>query len=454
MEVTGIGKLAGTSPAAGTKANTAGLVDFSSVLGRIWDSGDDSGSPQKAQTSNSGTKRDAPCGEETKEKTDTEDSQDAPQTGAAPAADAQSMAGAEQTAAAQTPAPAQSAAPAGSPAGQTAQTVPAAQTAQQTLPLPAEAITEPTPILTPETFAANIKAALEKSADTLQTPQTDTPQLQTEQIVQTVQTAQPGLTTVSDQPAPQETQPAVKTAEAAALKPGAETGTAETHADSAAVQQPAAATQQNSDTSARSGGNGTVQTEETVQLPRAETKKADASGTAAAQFSTAVNSAQTAQPQDAADMQAAVNRALDQFDQDFQGVTADTKNLQISLHPKELGTVSISLAAGSGGVTAKIQTSSAEAASMLSAQVQRMIESMEAKGVRVQNVEVVLTQTPQQNTGDGSQSGTQQYQPQNTRLYAQQSTSVEKESALSDYERMTETYSAPTDETRRVEYRV
>ena len=472
MEVTVIGKLAGTSPGVKTKQNTDSSTDFSSVLGQILNTGSQSDAPRKAQTADDEKGASNTGGKKSRGNTDKDS--DAAQPADSPSAGAQALAGAEQSAAQAAAAATQNAVSAAVPAEQSAQpaaTVPDASAAAvptMTTSLPTETLTKPTPVLTTETFTANVKAALEKSADALQaqqtpqvdqTPQTQTVPLQTEpikQAAQTEQTAQPILQeTVSVQTAAQTeiAEPAAKTETPAAPKPDA-ASKQETQTAEPVVQQPAQPAAQNADMSGQSGENGAAQAEETVQPQRTETKKTDASKTAAPQFSAAMNTHAAAQTQETADMQTAVNQALDRFDQDFQGMSADTRNLQISLHPKELGTVSISLAAGAAGVTAKIQTSSAEAASLLSAQVQRMIESMEAKGVRVQNVEVVLTQTPQQNTGDGGRNGAQQYQAQNTRLYAQQSNPVEKGSALSDYERMTETYSAPSDEPQRVEYRV
>ena len=221
--------------------------------------------------------------------------------------------------------------------------------------------------------------------------------------------------------------------------------------------QPAAAAGQTKNfegASAQSGEDGAAQAKTAAAPVRAEPKKADGSKTAAPQFSVTAAAHTPSRTQETADMQTAVNRALDRFDRDFQGVSADNRNIEISLHPKELGTVSISLAAGTGGVTAKIQTSSAEAASLLSAQVQRMIDSMEAKGVRVQNVEVVLTQTPQQNTGSGGGNAAQQYQSQTPRIYAVRGAAAEKSSALTDYERTTQTCTASMEDGQRVEYRV
>lgn len=470
MEVTGIGKLPTTGASPGVMAKQDSGTDFSSVLGKVLSAGEESETPQKTRSGNS-DKRDADSGtKKTADKTAGSDSKTTGGQNTASPANAQALAGVEQSAA--QAAAANSAAPAQGTVS--AKTKSDAQTVTTLL---SEPMAAGTAVLTPEVFTANVKAELQKTADTFQTQlqqaaqgasaaqdaQQDAQQpgqlvQQTAQDAQTVQTAQ-----IVQAPTAQETVSAEasmtesvsRQSDSKAVK---STEQAQKPAEQPAeqVSQPVAAAPQTEDsgTSAQGGEGGTAQAETAAEPAQAETKKADETKTAAPQFSLTAAAHTPSRTQETSDMQAAVNRALDRFDQDFQAVSADSRNIEISLHPKELGTVSISLAAGAGGVTAKIQTSSAEAASLLSAQVQRMINSMEAKGVRVQNVEVVLTQTPQQNAGNGGGSAAQQYQDQTPRIYAAQGAAAEKSSALTDYERITQTCTLPMEDGQRVEYRV
>jgi len=150
-------------------------------------------------------------------------------------------------------------------------------------------------------------------------------------------------------------------------------------------------------------------------------------------------------------MQEAVNRALDQFEADFQSVKTDGSTIQIALEPKELGSISITLSAGLNGVSAKIQTDNKDAASLISNQVQRMIQAMETKGVRVDSVEIACNQFSQQNFSGGAN----QYQGQTPSFVPLHVTAQqESNSVTGGYDSAAEQY-APTDGVgQRVEYRI
>ena len=148
----------------------------------------------------------------------------------------------------------------------------------------------------------------------------------------------------------------------------------------------------------------------------------------------------------------AVSRAMDQFETDFQSIKADGSTVRIALEPKELGSISITLSTGLNGVTAKIQTDNKDAASLISNQVQRMIQAMETKGVRVDSVEIACNQFSQQNFSGGAD----QYQGQTPtfvpmRIAAQQESSP----ATGGYDNSTAEQYTPADGVgQRVEYRI
>ncbi|MPN55669.1 hypothetical protein SDC9_203353 [bioreactor metagenome] len=130
-------------------------------------------------------------------------------------------------------------------------------------------------------------------------------------------------------------------------------------------------------------------------------------------------------------------------------------SIRIALEPKELGAMTITLAAGVNGVTAKIRTENSEVAALIGDQVQRMIQSMEAKGVHVESVNVVSSQTASQNFGSGGDNGAGQYSGSALRtasLFSQ--TQSDQADALSTYERTAGYYASEDGVGRSIEYRI
>lgn len=329
-----------------------------------------------------------------------------------------------------------------------------------------------------EQFVANVKAQLQKNAENLQTTTQKT----------------------AADPAVEQTDAAVVGEEAKTALEVQTSATANNQVNAAAQQTLDTATEQTADvavqhgdqagkkieshlTQDQSSADQTAETPAVSTLSAAEPEKEQSGGnfqsdqmnsdkgkdTQAAQsskteqvknssssvFSTAVNVQSAQQTEENTEIKEAVNRALNQFEKDFQGVTSDNQTIQIALRPKELGTLSITLSAALNGVSAKIRTNNAEAASLLSGQIQHMVQTMEAKGVRVQNVEVICNQMSQQNFSGGGSGNAGQYERQTASFIPLFSTSKSsKSSALSNYENMTECYATGQDSGQRVEYRV
>ena len=148
---------------------------------------------------------------------------------------------------------------------------------------------------------------------------------------------------------------------------------------------------------------------------------------------------------------------MEQFENDFRGMERDPSSIQIQLEPKELGSITITLASGASGVAAKIQTDNAQAASLISGQVERMIQAMEAKGVRVENVDVVYGQMSQQNFSqsgnNASQYGAERtFQPVVPLFSA--SAQPDRLDALSTYESAAGHYAREDGVGQSIEYRV
>lgn len=172
---------------------------------------------------------------------------------------------------------------------------------------------------------------------------------------------------------------------------------------------------------------------------------------------TAVSTARERQTEDLTELSAAVDRAMEQFENDFRGMERDPSSIQIQLEPKELGSITITLASGASGVAAKIQTDNAQAASLISGQVERMIQAMEAKGVRVENVDVVYGQMSQQNFSqsgnNASQYGAERtFQPVVPLFSA--SAQPDRLDALSTYESAAGHYAREDGVGQSIEYRV
>jgi flagellar hook-length control protein FliK len=92
---------------------------------------------------------------------------------------------------------------------------------------------------------------------------------------------------------------------------------------------------------------------------------------------------------------AAVEKALDHFLNDFKGVEASSSKIQIVLEPESLGTLTISVSRTENGIPAKIQSEDRKVCAIVSDQIQKLVESMENKGITVEQVDVVFGQTGQ-----------------------------------------------------------
>ena len=153
------------------------------------------------------------------------------------------------------------------------------------------------------------------------------------------------------------------------------------------------------------------------------------------------------------EISAAVDQAIDRFREDLQSAETTGSSLRIALEPKELGALTITLAAGVNGITAKIHTDNQEAANLIGDQVHQLIRSMEAKGVHVENVDVVYSQTASQNFGSGGGNGQYGESFRTAAAYApaQQSDTAD---ALSSYESSAGYYAAEDGLGESIEYRV
>jgi len=106
------------------------------------------------------------------------------------------------------------------------------------------------------------------------------------------------------------------------------------------------------------------------------------------------------------DKGAAVEKAINQFISDFRSAEAGSTEIQIVLEPESLGTLTITVSRTENGISAKIKSDDREVCSIITDQIQKLIHSMENKGITVEDVEVVFDQMGQnQNFTQNSNSG-------------------------------------------------
>lgn len=99
-----------------------------------------------------------------------------------------------------------------------------------------------------------------------------------------------------------------------------------------------------------------------------------------------------------AEKAAAVERALSRFADDIISVRGGSREIRIVLEPESLGVVTISVVKNENGISAKIKSEDREIAAIISDQVQRLVSSMESKGITVNDIDVAYSQM-EQNAG-------------------------------------------------------
>lgn len=107
-----------------------------------------------------------------------------------------------------------------------------------------------------------------------------------------------------------------------------------------------------------------------------------------------------------AEKTSAVQRALNSFADDITSFSGSSKEITIILEPESLGVLTISVLKTEGGISAKIKSEDKEIAAIISGQLQKLIISMESRGLTVDNVDVAYNQM-EQNTSFNQQNFSQ-----------------------------------------------
>jgi Fe-S-cluster containining protein len=92
---------------------------------------------------------------------------------------------------------------------------------------------------------------------------------------------------------------------------------------------------------------------------------------------------------------AAVEKAIDRIIDDLSSVKAENSEIRITLEPEDLGVLTVSVMRTGAGITAKIRSDDKELCSLITDHIQRLMRSMEDSGVKLENVDVVFSQTGQ-----------------------------------------------------------
>jgi len=96
--------------------------------------------------------------------------------------------------------------------------------------------------------------------------------------------------------------------------------------------------------------------------------------------------------EDLAPKNTAVEKALDNFVHDLSRVERGNSEIRIVLEPESLGVLTISVSYGENGISAKIKSNDRETCDIISGQIHNLIQSMENKGIKVEDVDVVFGQ--------------------------------------------------------------
>lgn len=97
----------------------------------------------------------------------------------------------------------------------------------------------------------------------------------------------------------------------------------------------------------------------------------------------------------AAEKTSAVEKALNRFVDDLKSIKGGSQEIKIVLEPESLGVLTISVLKTENGISAKIRSEDKEVAAAITDQLQKLISSMQNKGINVKEVDVAYSQTEQ-----------------------------------------------------------
>jgi flagellar hook-length control protein FliK len=100
---------------------------------------------------------------------------------------------------------------------------------------------------------------------------------------------------------------------------------------------------------------------------------------------------------DAAETTAAVEKAFNRFADDVKSLQAGVNEIKIVLEPESLGTMVISVVRTENGISAKIKADDKQVCEAISGQIQKLVSSLESRGIHVEDMDVSYSQADQSN---------------------------------------------------------
>jgi flagellar hook-length control protein FliK len=97
----------------------------------------------------------------------------------------------------------------------------------------------------------------------------------------------------------------------------------------------------------------------------------------------------------AAEKTAAVEKALNRFAEDLRSFRGGAQELKIVLEPESLGVLTISVTKTETGISAKIKSEDRDVVAAISDHLQKLISTIESRGIRLDDVDVVYSQAEQ-----------------------------------------------------------
>lgn len=147
-------------------------------------------------------------------------------------------------------------------------------------------------------------------------------------------------------------------------------------------------------TSSDGGGLGKSASKESAEAPGTRAARAD--GAAPFGLMVAGQNPGAAHMAEAGDKAGAVEKAVNQIVSDMGSVKAGSSEIQIVLEPKELGMMTIVVSRTETGISAKIKSDDKEICALMTGHIQKLVQAIEDKGIKIENVEVIFKQTQQQ----------------------------------------------------------
>jgi flagellar hook-length control protein FliK len=110
------------------------------------------------------------------------------------------------------------------------------------------------------------------------------------------------------------------------------------------------------------------------------------------QFANLPSMVTTYEYNEATEKSIAVERAFTGFDIDLRSVRAESHEIRLVLEPENLGEIAITVVKKEDGISAKIRSEDREVCAAVSNHLQKLVNSIENKGITLNSVDIILGQ--------------------------------------------------------------